>query len=613
MSIPSLILKYISLFFISFLLSLIFTPIVRFFALKYGFVSYPRSDRWHKQPTALLGGISIYLASIISIYLLHADNLPNKNVLALLLGSAFLFLVGLLDDKFHIRPYTKLFTQIIAACIAIFFGVSIGFPANIALSIPLTLLWVIGITNSFNLLDNIDGLAAGIAAISSLMLFFSSLILSNNPLGIYGLILSGAALGFLPYNFNPAKIFMGDSGSMFLGYSLAIISIGAIGSVRHISNLFITLFIPVLILSVPIFDTMFVMIVRRLQGRKIFEGGRDHTSHRLVTLGISQRKTVLLLYAISIVFGLIGILYSRLDITIISIITFLALVILLFFGFFLFEFSNTNIMVDKLKINTRQANQTIFNNILFHKRRFLEVILDFVLVYIAYYAAYFLRFEGSLLPANIYLLKESLAWLILIKMSVFFTFGLYRGVWRYIGISDFFTIFKVVSLGSIFSILFLTFAFRFNEYSRAVFFIDWLILLFLISGSRFLFRFLGELFTRLRKGGKNIIIFGAGDTGEMVAREIKRNKALDYNVIGFIDDDPFKVGDKIHGAPVLGSRDKIQDLVKAYDIKEIIIAISSIDMDSLLDIINLCKGCGIPYRRIKGILEQEEIRELGQA
>ena len=594
--------QYILFFSIPFISSLILTPIVRLIAVKYGLVSYPRTDRWHKHPTAMLGGISIYLASVIPASFLRV---ANESILGLFVGATFLFAVGLLDDKFHLAPYTKLFTQIIAGCIAIFSGIVIGLPVNILLAIPLTLLWIVGITNSFNLLDNIDGLAAGVAAIASLMLFISSLLFSNNPLGIFALVLAGAALGFLPYNFNPAKIFMGDSGSMLLGYSLAVISIT--GTTQHISKLLITMIIPVLILSVPIFDTIFVMLIRKLQGRKMFEGGKDHTSHHLVTLGLSQKKTVLLLYAISIIFGTIGILYSRLNIFIVSIVALLGFVILIFFGFFLFEGTSYS---NRLKFQRQPANnnKVILNTIFLHKRRMIEILLDFVLICIAYYSAYFLRFEGPLLMGNMRLIKESLVWIILIKMSIFFIFGLYRGVWRYIGISDFFTIFKVVSLGSVASVLFLTFIFRFKDYSRAVFCIDWLILLLLIMGSRFMFRILGEFLSRIQNnGGKKVLIFGAGDMGEMVIREIKRNKALNYIPIGFIDDDPDKIGNKIHGVPVLGLRDKIKDLIKANGIKEVIIAISKIDMADFSDIIQVCKDYGISYRKVKGILDIEEI------
>ncbi len=594
------IINFIPFFLLPFALSLIFTPIVRLIAIKMGLISHPRPDRWHKYPTALLGGTGIYLAAVFSALLL---GLAGKNALGLFLGATFLFIVGLLDDLLHLTPYIKLFTQIIAGSIAVLFGLIIGLPFNIFLAIPLTLLWLIGITNAFNLLDNIDGLAAGIAAISSLMLFFSSLTSSNNPLGIFGLILAGAALGFLPYNFNPAKIFMGDSGSMFLGYSLAVISIT--GATQHISKLLITMIIPVLILSVPIFDTIFVMIARKLQGKRIFEGGKDHTSHRLITLGLSPRKTVLLLYVISIAFGSIAFLYLHISLFVISAIAFLAIVILLIFGIFLFEVTS-----DKKREEFAQArnksrnNQIILNNIFLHKRRIVEVLLDFVFICLAYYSAYFLRLEGPLLIKTLGLLQESLVWVILIKMSVFFIFGLYRGVWRYMSISNFITMFKVVSLGSFASILFLTFVFRFRDYSRAVFFIDWLLLLLLITGSRFLFRIIGEFFSRVQNGEKKILIFGAGDTGEMVLREIKRNKSLHYNPVGFIDDDPYKIGNKIHGVPILGSRDKIKNLVQFHDIQELIIATVSLDLQSLSEIAQICKDCGIPYRKVKGILDE---------
>jgi UDP-GlcNAc:undecaprenyl-phosphate GlcNAc-1-phosphate transferase len=148
----------------------------------------------------------------------------------------------------------------------------------------------------------------------------------------------------------------------------------------------------------------------------------------------------------------------------------------------------------------------------------------------------------------------------------------------------------------------LTFTFRFKDYSRAVFFIDWLILLFLVTGSRFLFRLLDEFFSRLHNGEKRVFIFGAGDAGEIVIREIKRNRALRYNPVGFIDDDPAKIGNKIHGVPILGSRHRIKDLIKEYAISEIIIAIPSIDAQNFSEIETICKDCNIPYKNVKGIL-----------
>ncbi|MDI6606698.1 MAG: hypothetical protein QME65_06130, partial [Candidatus Omnitrophota bacterium] len=356
----------------------------------------------------------------------------------------------------------------------------------------------------------------------------------------------------------------------------------------------------------PIFDTIFVIITRVLRGKKIFQGGRDHTSHRLVTVGLSQRKTVLLLYALSIVFGLIAIFYSRLNIFIILVISFLAVTTMLFFAFFLMDLTAYKPAPRKEEPGYhRENNRTILNSLFLHKRRIVEVILDFMLICLCYYAAYFLRFEGALLQGNLDMIKESLAWIILIKMSVFFIFGLYHGVWRYISISDLLTIFKVVSIGSVISVLFLTLVFRFEQYSRAVFFIDWLLLLFSVSGTRIIFRLLGEFFSRAREKGSNVLIFGAGDTGEMVIREIKRNKSLNYNPIGFVDDDPFKIGNAIQGVSVMGTRKDIAGLVQEYHIKEVLIAVPSIRLEDFSEIVRICNECAVPYKNIKGILDTD--------
>ena len=415
---------YLIYFLAAFSLAIFFTPLVRRGALKGGLIAFPRADRWHKNPTALCGGVGIFFAYCIPALYFHS--LPYAK--GLLLGGGFLFFVGLLDDKFHLTPYAKLFMQVIAGGIAVFSGIVIALPVHLYLSIPLTLLWIVAVTNSMNLLDNIDGLAAGIAAIVSCMLFFLSAFFLHSTFSIFPLLLAGATLGFLPYNFNPAKIFMGDSGSMFLGYSLAVISIT--GTSKHISGLLITILIPVFILSVPIFDTIFVMVARKLKGRKIFEGGSDHTSHRLVTLGLSTRKTVLLLYAVSIVFSVLAIFFFlSLNVFLIMVTAFLAIVTLMFFGFFLFEVTSEGkkAFAKNLPANS-EGETTVLNNRFFHKRRMVEVLLDLGFICIAYYSSYFLRFEGTRLTANLLLLRESLIWIILIKMSMFFLFGLYRGV-----------------------------------------------------------------------------------------------------------------------------------------------------------------------------------------
>lgn len=601
------ILQYIAYFSLPFSLSLIITPLVRILALRSGFVSYPRPDRWNKAPTALLGGIGIYLSFMISVL---AFGLINKATLGLMTGATFLFIIGLLDDHWHLSPYFKLFCQIIAGSIVILTGTIIGLPISPLLSMPLTLIWIIGVTNAFNLLDNIDGLAGGVAAISAFILFLNSQFIISNPLGILALVLCCATLGFIPYNFNPAKIFMGDSGSMFLGYCLSVISISSTAS--HVSNLILTMIMPVLVLSVPIFDTIFVMVIRKIQGKKIFEGGKDHTSHHLVTLGLSPKKAVLLFYAISFIFGIITVLYLKVNVFIISAIAFLGAVILMYFGIFLFEGLAAKKAMPAAGCPAQKQDKLILNNIFLHKRRIIEVLLDFALICLAYYGAYFIRFESENLGPNLFLIKQSLVWIIVLKIGVFFTFGLYRGTWRYISIPDFFSIFKVVSLGSVVSILFLTFVFRFKEYSRTVFFLDWLLLLFLITGSRFLFRIIGEFFSAANKEAKKVLIFGAGDTGEMVIREIKRNKSLNYRPVGFIDDDAGKMGSKIQGYPVLGQRNKMRDLISRFRVNELIVAVPSLSPRDLTEIAKACGDCGVTFKKVKRLFDESENDRIGK-
>ncbi|UCB57015.1 MAG: hypothetical protein JSV30_07405 [Candidatus Omnitrophota bacterium] len=586
-----------SLAFISALiLSLFLTPVVIKIAYKFGCVARPHEFRWHKNTTALLGGIGIYIAFIIPFLLLIKIDMKMAGFLA---GVSVIFLLGLIDDIFHIKPQLKLIGQIFASCIVLAFGISFEITPLKWVILPLTIFWIVGITNAFNLLDNMDGLACGIAFISSSFLFAYSLLNGLHIVALLSIILAGSSLGFLRYNFYPARIFMGDCGSQFLGMAIAVIAI--IGTSGHISNLIVTLAIPVLILGVPIFDTTFVTLMRRFKGQAVSQGGKDHTSHRLVLLGLSERKTVLLLYLLSILFGLIALLYARIDIIIVSILAALALIILFFFGVFLGETKNLSDKEREL-LKKQQSQKTILNTIFLHKRRIAEVIIDLILICISYYAAHLLRFEGRISSANFSLMMKSLPWMIVIRLTSFYYFGLYRGIWRYIGIKDLAAIFKAVSASSLLTILFLTLFFRFQEYSRVVFIIDWILMLFLAAGTRVLIRVLRESFISLHPGQKKVLIFGAGDAGEMVLREIRHNKALNYHAVGFLDDNPKKVGRRIHGVSVLGTREKLPRLVKDRGIEEVIIAVPSEKKEALESIFEVCRSCGVKYRRMAGIL-----------
>ena len=320
-------------FLISFAISLILTPVVIKVGPKFGYLDIPKDNRrMHKRPMPIAGGVAIYLATTVAILVF----IPlNKNIISLLIGSTVILISGLLDDKFSISPKAKIFFQLVAGLIIALSGSQIEFFTNIIstkevvwlkyLSIPVTLFWICGITNTVNLIDGLDGLAAGISLISAVSLMCIALKMNLLAVAIIAAAIGGGCLGFLPYNFNPAKIFMGDTGALYLGFMLSYISIQ--GVMKYATTLMI--FVPVLVLGVPVFDTAFAMIRRYISGKKIFAADKGHLHHRLLALGLTQRQTVLILYAISLIFGILANVISDFD-PVIGIIISLLIIILIF-------------------------------------------------------------------------------------------------------------------------------------------------------------------------------------------------------------------------------------------------------------------------------------------
>lgn len=307
-------LLYLLIFVIAFTSTLLLTPVVRSFALKIGAVDSPNLRKIHKNPTPRLGGLAIYFGFMIAavfmlavVYFLGVKIHYNV-VFGILASATMMLLLGFIDDMRGAAAWIKLIFQIIAAGVAVYFGVTINFISNpfsglVFLgwaSIPLTIFWIVGLTNAVNLIDGLDGLAAGIGAIASVTLFFVAL--RTHQIGTAMLLLSlgGAAAGFLRYNFNPASIFLGDSGSLFIGFVLSAASVSGVLK----STLVIALIIPVLILGVPIFDTA-TSIVRRVKAKShIFEADNKHIHHRLLKAGLTQREAVMALYLVCILLSL---------------------------------------------------------------------------------------------------------------------------------------------------------------------------------------------------------------------------------------------------------------------------------------------------------------------
>lgn len=289
-----------------------FTPITRRLAFYLGVIDQPSSRKVHQSPKPLLGGLAIYGALVLAL-VFFSPPFYLVEFGAILAGATWLALVGFVDDRDGMRPWVKMGGQVVAALVLIASGIHIHLFNNFLLDIALTLFWIIGIINAMNFQDNMDGLAAGITAIASIFFFIMALQEKLTLVSSLAGALAGASVGFLIYNFNPASTFMGDIGSMVLGFLLAVLGIKLKFHVPG-DHQIVTWMIPVVVLGLPIFDTALVVFTRLREKRSPMQGGKDHTSHRLVSLGLSHRSAVLILYAVCVGLGLTAVELSRADI-----------------------------------------------------------------------------------------------------------------------------------------------------------------------------------------------------------------------------------------------------------------------------------------------------------
>jgi UDP-GlcNAc:undecaprenyl-phosphate GlcNAc-1-phosphate transferase len=589
---------YLLLFGGSFVLSLVLTPLVRRLALATGQIALPKDNRWHKKETALLGGISIFV-SFISVWLLAQVFIgwkPYGSPFLPMIGCATaIFFLGLVDDIYDIDPQHKLAGQIIITAILLFFGFRLNWTDYETINIFISILWIVGVTNAFNLLDNMDGLSAGIAFIACLFIFLMHYLnahigLSVGPVLFLSAIYLGALLGFLIYNVHPASIFMGDAGSLFIGFVLACITVVSepgrqmSGSAGHLLSV---IAIPILIVFIPILDTGFVSFMRKLFRRPISQGGRDHSSHRMVAIGFSERKAVLVLYLFSFASGLIALSIGQLSTgTSLMVIVFY----LLFVLFFWISLAKVKTYSEESILN--QPNRNGMTPILIeitYKKRLLEVLLDLILITVAYYTAYLLRFEG-VLGDNFPFFLRSLPIMIACQIFWFYIIGVYRGDWQSTSVRDLTDYAKAVTGGTVMAILILLFRYRFYSFSRYVFVIHWILMLVLLSLSRLSFRLIEEGIRKKNHSGKPTLIYGAGIGGQMIAKEIERNFDLGLTLVGLIDDNPRKHRRKIMGYPVFGSQKVLEKIIKRHHIQQIIISFKLNGEEKRKEIIDLCKS-----------------------
>ena len=590
---------------VSFLLALGLTPVVRRLARRWGFVARPKVDRWHKNPTAMMGGVGIWLAVVATYIAL----VPHTGQGWVVIGAAsFLFLVGLVDDLLHIKPYQKLIGQVIGAAIVVNYGLVLPWTRSLPANMVITIFWLIGITNAINLLDNMDGLATGIAAIASCFLTFNFVTGHQSIEAMMLAVFAAALLGFLIYNSNPASIFMGDSGSLFIGFFLASAALVNLSGGRSRSFLPV-LVVPILVLFVPIFDTTFVTVLRKLSGRAASQGGRDHTSHRLVALGMSERYAVWMLYGFAGLSGFLAVLVRemKLDVSLAAIAGFTILLTLLgvyLAGVKVYDESEASLAMKEKPLYTFLVDVS-------YKRRIFEVLLDVILIILAYWSAYAVKF-GALSGSTAWkLFLQTVPVLVFIKMFTFLALGVYRGLWRYTSVDDLVTFAKAVVFGSIASVVVILFAFRFQGYSRTVFALDAVFMFLLLAGSRLAFRLFRNMLPVAEiAGGRRVLIYGAGDGGELLLRELRNNRQWPYAPIGFLDDDPAKMGKVIHGLRVFGGDGDLQSVCREQQIEEVLLSSSRMSEERIREIQRSCQEEQIAVKRMR--IRIEEVTEEGE-
>ncbi|MGE3956600.1 MAG: hypothetical protein AB7H96_07765 [Vicinamibacterales bacterium] len=582
----------------AFAVSLALVPISRYTALRYGFVAKPRADRWHHRPTALLGGVAIVLTALG----LHLAFIGVAAAPVLLVGTAAMFVLGLVDDIVSLKPVTKLVFEIAVASVFAFFDYRLGWFDSQTLDTLVTIFWIVGFTNAFNLLDNMDGLCAGLGVIAGAVVLAGFAIGGfEGPEVTHLALLLGATAGFLVYNVNPASIFMGDSGSLFIGLNLAVLTLGRDMPTRASADLLSIMAAPMFILLVPILDTALVTLSRWATGRSAAQGGRDHSSHRLVAIGLSERSAVFVLWVLAALGGALGITLSHSPGEFASLASAGFILGVMIFAVYL---AHVRVYDEDDTVLTRAGGITPIVVDFVYRRRIGEVLLDVCLTALAYYSAYRLRF-GAPAEFRIYFPQflRSLPLVVGVQVVSLYASDGYRGVWRYFGMMDSLAFVRGVGLGTLVNISVLVYAYRFEAYSRGVFIIHAALLMLFLTGSRASFRLISEFVQRRTQRGMRVVIYGAGDVAASAVHDILRRREGSFRMLGFIVEDPSMERTRMQGYPVLGSYGALLELIEQQRV-DLVVLTQLIDVDRLTQLHEVCAERRVSLERLHFHLDQ---------
>jgi UDP-GlcNAc:undecaprenyl-phosphate GlcNAc-1-phosphate transferase len=626
-------LKYILLGLSATALALLLTPWVRQLAFRLGAVDEPGGRRLHQGRIPRLGGVAVLAAFLGALAVGALVDVLFVDVFFghgwawcwVLVGALIVSTVGAADDIWGLGPIPKLLFQILAGMIVFNSGHGIHTITNPLtgigielhwLAAPLTLLWVVGITNAFNLIDGLDGLAAGVALIAATTLFVVSLMAGHVEVALIAVTLAGALAGFLCYNFNPASIFLGDSGSLFLGYLLSVLSIQA--SLKGTTAVVVV--VPLLALGLPIMDTLLAML-RRLIGAlhvvqpdeehneyrflvvgsaSIFHADRNHIHHRLLAMGLTHRRTVLLLYGVCIS---------------LSVLAFLAVSLSGFHNAILVAVVAVGSYLGIRKLGYQEVNVLGRGTLLpllelpVLNRRVVRVLVDIAFISIAYLGSLLAVNGGSLdAPSRAYYL-ESVIILVAVKLATFAFTGTYKRAFRYSDATDILALIKTLFMAEAAAGLLITLLCGLPPHPTAVPLLDFYFNASLSFAARMAFTVLETLASERpddEAKARPMLIYGAGKAGAAVLREVARNPALQYRPVGFLDDFATLWGRRINGVPVMGGVDQLAGIIERDGVSDVILSTAKIPLRRIEAAAATCRPYGIQLRRFQVILEPVE-------
>ena len=572
-------------------------------------VALPSADRWHDAPTPMLGGIGIFAGFSAGLWLAAAAGAfeVDESLVGIYAGCALVFLAGFADDLISLPPLAKLAAQIGGAALVLGTGTHVQLIDNRLVGDALAIVWLVGVTNAFNLLDNMDGLAATLAAIAFGFFAVDAVTVHPSHLALaFALAGALACVGFLPFNLRRnarALAFMGDSGSQAVGFALA--ALGLSSSWRVAGTTVATLILPILVLAVPILDTALVTIARLLEGRPIYEGGRDHSSHRLVRYGLSEKHAVALLALIALCIGGSSLAYNVLANTRYTVIgVVITFVLLVQFASFLADVERRSVE-DGETVRFTQAFAV-------HWRRIVEVVIDFGVITASFLAAYLVEFGWPGTTSQRFVAGLTLPVVLAARYLAFIPFGLYRSVWRYAGARDAAAIASAVVVSEVVALSFMVLTQNMRDFGRAFFIVDALICMLAVGGSRFAERAIVTSARSVRdRTGRRTLIVGAGRTGRSLMRELRETAG--ERVVGFVDDNPRLRRRRVHGVPVIGTTKEASRLLQRAKPDIVLITIPDAPRDRLDEVVDACLQAGVACRFVRREIDLDPHVVLGSA